>query len=104
MGFVIGTVIGALLGLSMWWSRNYAMILQPYIICLESIPKLALAPLIVLVFGMGLASKIAIATTLTLVVSALTTYSGVQSLNVRLESIKTEPRLVENSCVASSRA
>jgi NitT/TauT family transport system permease protein len=81
MGFVIGTVIGALLGLSMWWSRNYAMILQPYIICLESIPKLALAPLIVLVFGMGLASKVAIATALTLVVSALTTYSGVQSVD-----------------------
>jgi NitT/TauT family transport system permease protein len=81
LGFVIGTTIGALLGLSMWWSRNYAMILQPYIICLESIPKLALAPLIVLVFGMGLASKVAIATALTLVVSALTTYSGVQSVD-----------------------
>jgi NitT/TauT family transport system permease protein len=81
MGFVIGTLAGALLGLSMWWSRNYAMILQPYIICLESIPKLALAPLIILVFGMGLASKVAIATALTLVVSALTAYSGVQSVD-----------------------
>ena len=65
----------------MWWSRNYASIVQPYIICLESIPKLALAPLIILVFGMGLASKVAIATALTLVVSALTTYSGVQSVD-----------------------
>jgi NitT/TauT family transport system permease protein len=81
IGFVIGTIAGAFLGLSMWWSRNYASIVQPYIICLESIPKLALAPLIILVFGMGLASKVAIATALTLVVSALTAYSGVQSVD-----------------------
>jgi NitT/TauT family transport system permease protein len=81
IGFVLGTLAGSLLGLSMWWSRNYASIVQPYIICLESIPKLALAPLIILVFGMGLASKVAIATALTLVVSALTAYSGVQSVD-----------------------
>jgi NitT/TauT family transport system permease protein len=81
LGFVIGTTAGSLLGLSMWWSRNYARIVQPYIICLESIPKLALAPLIILVFGMGLASKVAIATALTLIVSALTAHAGVKSVD-----------------------
>jgi NitT/TauT family transport system permease protein len=81
LGFIIGTSLGAVLGMSFWWSRNYAMIMQPYVICLESIPKLALAPLIILVFGMGLASKVAIATALTLVVSTLTAYSGVQAVD-----------------------
>ena len=81
LGFVIGTLAGSMLGLSMWWSRNYARIVQPYIICLESIPKLAFAPLIILVFGMGLASKVAIATALTLIVSALTAHAGVQSVD-----------------------
>ena len=81
MGFILGTTLGAVLGMSFWWSRNYALIMQPYIICLESIPKLALAPLIILVFGMGLASKVAIATALTLVVSTLTAYSGVQAVD-----------------------
>jgi NitT/TauT family transport system permease protein len=80
-GFLLGTTAGSLLGLSFWWSRNYAAILQPYIICFESIPKLALAPLIILVFGLGLASKIAIATALTLVVSTLTSYAGVKALD-----------------------
>jgi NitT/TauT family transport system permease protein len=80
-GFLIGTIAGSLFGLSFWWSRNYAAVVQPYIICFESIPKLALAPLIVLVFGLGLASKVAIATALTLVVSTLTTYAGVKALD-----------------------
>jgi NitT/TauT family transport system permease protein len=81
MGFALGTTCGALLGMSFWWSRNYARIMQPYIICLESMPKLALAPLIIMVFGMGLASKVAIATALTLVVSTLTSYAGVQAVD-----------------------
>jgi NitT/TauT family transport system permease protein len=81
IGFVIGTTAGSLLGLSFWWSRNYAAIVQPYIICFESLPKLALAPLVVLVFGIGLVSKIAIATALTIVVSTLTTYAGVKAID-----------------------
>ena len=81
LGFLIGTVAGSALGLSFWWSRNYAAIVQPYVICFELLPKLALAPLIVLVFGIGLASKVAIATALTLVVSTLTTYAGVKAVD-----------------------
>jgi len=81
LGFVLGTASGSMLGLSFWWSRNYAAIVQPYVICFESLPKLALAPLVILVFGMGLASKVAIATALTVVVSTLTTYAGVKALD-----------------------
>jgi NitT/TauT family transport system permease protein len=80
-GVLLGTAAGSLLGLSFWWSRNYAAIVQPYVICLESIPKLALAPLIILVFGIGLTSKVAVATALTLVVSTLTAYAGVKALD-----------------------
>jgi NitT/TauT family transport system permease protein len=81
LGFLIGTAAGSAIGLSFWWSRNYAAIVQPYIICFESLPKLALAPLIVLVFGIGIASKIAIATALTIVVSTLTTFAGVKAVD-----------------------
>jgi NitT/TauT family transport system permease protein len=80
-GFLIGTTAGSLFGLSFWWSRNYAAIVQPYIICFESIPKLALAPLVILVFGIGMASKIAMAVALTFVISTLTTYAGVKALD-----------------------
>jgi NitT/TauT family transport system permease protein len=81
IGFLIGTASGSMLGLSFWWSRNYAAIAQPFIICFESLPKLALAPLVILVLGMGLTSKVAIATALTVVVSTLTTYAGVKAVD-----------------------
>jgi NitT/TauT family transport system permease protein len=86
-GFLIGTTAGSLFGLSFWWSRNYAAVVQPYIICFESIPKLALAPLIILVFGLGLTSKVAIATALTFVISTLTTYAGVKALDQDSEKL-----------------
>ena len=81
LGFIIGTTTGSLFGLSFWWSRNYAAIAQPYIICFESMPKLALAPLIILVFGLGLISKVVIAIALTFVISTLTAYAGVKALD-----------------------
>ena len=87
LGFIIGTSAGSLLGLSFWWSRNYAAIVQPYIICIESMPKLALAPLIILVFGVGLASKVAIAIALTFVISTLTSYAGVKALDPDSEKL-----------------
>ena len=87
LGFIIGTTAGSLLGLSFWWSRNYAAVLQPYIICFESMPKLALAPLIILVFGLGVTSKVVIAVALTIVVSTLTTYAGVKALDADGEKL-----------------
>jgi NitT/TauT family transport system permease protein len=87
IGFVLGTTLGTGIGLSFWWSRNYAAVAQPYIVCFESIPKLALAPLIILVFGVDLTSKIAIGAALTVVVSTLTTFSGVKSVDADLEKL-----------------
>jgi NitT/TauT family transport system permease protein len=81
IGFFLGTIIGSAIGLSFWWSSNYAAIVQPYLIAFESMPKLALAPLIILIFGIGLASKVIIAVALTVVVSSLTTFSGVRSID-----------------------
>ncbi|HTH97843.1 MAG TPA: ABC transporter permease [Stellaceae bacterium] len=87
LGFIVGTSIGSCIGLSFWWSRNWANVFQPYIICFESIPKLALAPLVILVFGLGLSSKVALASALTLIVSTLTTYAGVKALDPDSEKL-----------------
>ena len=73
----LSIALGAVIGLSFWWSRNYARIAQPFLICFEATPKLALAPLIVLVFGIGIASKVVLGIALTVVVTTLTTFAGV---------------------------
>jgi NitT/TauT family transport system permease protein len=81
LGFVFGTLLGAIIGLSFWWSGNYTAVAQPFLICFEATPKLALAPMIVIVFGIGLASKVAIGIALTMIVTTLTTFTAVQAVD-----------------------
>ena len=81
LGFLLGTVGGVAIGLSFWWSRRYAMVAEPFVIAFEAMPKLALAPIVVLVLGLGISSKIAMATALVIVVQALNAYSGVKSVD-----------------------
>ncbi len=81
LGFLLGTAGGTLIGLSFWWSKYYARIFEPFIIMFEAMPKLALAPIVVLVFGIGISSKVAMGFAITVVITTLTTYNGVKSVD-----------------------
>ncbi|MDR2567504.1 MAG: ABC transporter permease [Bifidobacteriaceae bacterium] len=80
-GFLLGTVAGTCLGLSFWWSRLYAKTAEPFIVMFEAIPKLALAPIVVLVLGIGMSSKIAMATAMVMAVQALGAAAGVRQVD-----------------------
>jgi NitT/TauT family transport system permease protein len=81
VGFLIGTVSGAAVGLSFWWSRNVSAVLEPFVIVFHAVPKLAFAPLIILLFGIGISSKIALAIALTMVISILAAHGGVKAVD-----------------------
>jgi NitT/TauT family transport system permease protein len=81
VGFLVGTVSGAAIGLSFWWSRNVSAVLEPFVIVFHAVPKLAFAPLIILLFGIGISSKIALAIALTMVISILAAHGGVKALD-----------------------
>lgn len=87
IGFIFGTALGALLGLSFWWSKSYAGISEPYLIILNALPKLALAPVLVILLGIGFFSKVALAFSMTVVVSALSAYSGVKTVDPDMEKL-----------------
>ena len=53
LGFVLGTVIGSIVGLLFWFSRPVAQVAEPWLIVLNALPKLALAPVLVIWFGIG---------------------------------------------------
>ena len=60
-GFLAGTLGGAVLGLSFWWSKTFAKIFEPYLVMFNAIPKLALAPILIVLFGIGFSSKVMLA-------------------------------------------
>jgi NitT/TauT family transport system permease protein len=58
LGFLAGSALGFLLGALIALNRTVAYFLQPYVLVFQTIPKVALAPLIVLWFGLGITSKV----------------------------------------------
>ena len=75
-GFGIGSGLGSLAGLCMWLNEAVARTLRPFVVAIKGVPKIAIAPLIIVWFGIGFESKIAIAAILTFIVSLITTYNG----------------------------
>lgn len=57
LGFVGGSLIGLALGWALWLSRTLREILAPYLVLLQAAPKIAVAPLLVLWFGLSLTSQ-----------------------------------------------
>lgn len=80
-GFVIGAAIGFGLGLLFGRNQTVADIFDPYITALYSIPKIALAPLFIIWFGIGIESKIAVSASIVFFVVFLNTYAGVRDVN-----------------------
>ncbi|HEX3245924.1 MAG TPA: ABC transporter permease [Chloroflexota bacterium] len=80
-GFVIGSVGGVLIGFLLAQNMVLARIFDPFIIAFYSIPKLALAPLFILWFGIGLEPKIVLVSTVVFLLVFLNTYSGVKDVD-----------------------
>lgn len=87
LGFVIGTVIGSLIGLALWYSVFVARLVEPFIVAINSVPKIALAPIVVLWFGTGLVSKVALSVSLTAIVALIAAYQAAKDADADLQSL-----------------
>ena len=87
LGFVIGTIIGSIVGLMLWTSIFVARLTEPFIVALNSVPKIALAPIVILWFGTGLVSKVALAVSSTALVALIAAYQGAKDADPDLQSL-----------------
>ena len=53
VGFVVAVALGCIIALAFWWSDLIHKVLEPYIVVLNALPKIALGPLIIIWFGTG---------------------------------------------------
>jgi NitT/TauT family transport system permease protein len=89
LGFVIGTIVGSLLGLALWYSAFVARLVEPFIVAINSVPKIALAPIVVLWFGTGLISKVMLSVSLTAIVALIAAYQAAKDADVDLQALLT---------------
>lgn len=84
LGFFAGMTIGALVGLALWWSRLAGRVMDPLLVVFNAVPKIALAPIFIVILGIGFSMKVALAFTNVVVLAALTAYSGARQADTDL--------------------
>ena len=76
IGFLLGTGIGIVIAILLWWSDFFSKVSEPYLVVLNSLPKVALGPVIIIWVGAGTPAIITMAIAISLVVTILDILNG----------------------------
>ncbi len=107
LGLIVGSALGIALGFLFARSPTVAAVCDPYIKMLNAVPRVVLAPLFLLWFGLGIWSKVALAVTLVFFVMFFNTYQGVRDANrVLIDNVRmlgaSERQLIRHVLVPSA--
>jgi NitT/TauT family transport system permease protein len=80
LGYVIGAVAGGLVGFALGFRPRLARIVEPYILVFAAIPKIAIAPIIIIALGIGTQSKVAIVVSMVFFLMFYAVFSGVKQI------------------------
>ncbi len=76
VGFFIAVILGYIIALLLWWSERLRRVLEPYIVVLNSLPKIALGPIIIVWCGSGSKAIIFMAVLIGIIVAIITMLNG----------------------------
>lgn len=76
VGFVLGTILGTAAAVVLWWNEFVSEVCEPYLVVLNSLPKTALAPIIIVWLGNNMTSIIATALMTSVIVTILSVLNG----------------------------
>jgi len=79
LSFSIATILGTVIATILWWNRRIQKIVEPYLTILNSLPKVALGPIIIIWFGAGIESIIFMALLISLIITIINVYEGFNS-------------------------
>ena len=86
IGFSLGTFMGAIIAIILWWSKFISKVSEPFLVVLNSLPKIALGPVIIIWVGAGMPAIIVMALAISLIVTILEILNGF--INTDKELIK----------------
>lgn len=90
VSFIIGTILGFLIALILYECKLLAKISEPFLIMLNSLPKVALGPIIIIITGANIKSIIVMALLINLIINITTIYNGfINTDEIRIKLLKT---------------
>lgn len=81
IGFLLSTFLGTLIAVLLWWSDFANKVLDPYIVVLNALPKVALAPIIIFWMGNGMKAIVLVTVLIAIVSTILTVLNGFKEVN-----------------------
>ena len=81
LAFVIGSLLGLAMGLWLGLSPTASALLDPYITAMNAMPRVVLAPIFMVWFGLGIWSKVALGVTLVFFIVFFNVYQGVKEVS-----------------------
>ena len=81
ISFILGTLIGILIASIMWWNKFFAKVIDPYLTVLNSLPKVALGPILIIWVGAGMQSIIVMALLISTIITVINVYQGFISVD-----------------------
>lgn len=81
VGFVVGTVAGILIAILLWWSPFWSKVFDPYIVMLNSIPKVALGPILIVWLGTNMTAVLAMAIAVAIIVTIMMVFNGFKEVD-----------------------
>ena len=84
VGFVLGTLLGTLLAVIIWWSPFLSAVLDPYMVVFNSMPKVALGPIFIVMFGAGFTAIVVTTLSITVIITTLVVYNSFCSVDPNL--------------------
>lgn len=79
LAFIIATGVGFIIAVLLWWSEYFRRISEPYLVVLNSLPKIALGPIIIIWFGAGTKSIIVMAFLILIIITILSLLNAFMS-------------------------
>lgn len=87
VGFVLGTLLGTLLAVVIWWSPFLSAVLDPYMVVFNSMPKVALGPIFIVMFGAGFTAIVVTTLSITVIITTLVVYNSFCSVDPNLVKV-----------------
>ncbi|WP_246860958.1 ABC transporter permease [Bacillus sp. REN3] len=81
LGFILGTLLGTLLAAMLWWSPMLSKILDPYLVVLNSMPKVALGPILIVALGTNLTSIVAMGAIISIIITTIVVYTAFKEVD-----------------------
>lgn len=76
LGFTLGTFLGIIIAIALWYSSFLSKVIEPFLVVLNSLPKVALGPVIIIWVGAGMPAIIVMALSISLIVTILEILNG----------------------------